>query len=171
MEPIEFKDLCETKSVKTALYLDFNENLPNVEEEEKEYAKLCKKFGITDQIVHGYLDSGTGTDSSEYGDALAKAARLYQDILKGHDYRFIGRAGSFCPVINGAGGGYLLREKDGKYSYATGAKGYRWMESEVLRLLGTDEAMRRINRKYYIALVDDAVATISEYGDFEAFAS
>lgn len=30
-EPIEFKDLCETKSVKTAMYLDFNEKLPEGE--------------------------------------------------------------------------------------------------------------------------------------------
>lgn len=27
-EPIEFKDMCETKSVQSAIYLDFNENLP-----------------------------------------------------------------------------------------------------------------------------------------------
>jgi len=100
-----------------------------------------------------------------------EASELVKDIRAGHDYRFIGRAGSFCPVINGVGGGYLMREKDGKYSFATGAKGYRWMEAEVLRTLGTEEAMRRINRKYYAALVDDAIATISEYGDFEAFAS
>ena len=30
-EPIEFKDLCETKSVSTSLYLDMNENLPEDE--------------------------------------------------------------------------------------------------------------------------------------------
>ena len=170
-EPIEFRDVCETKSVKTALYLDFNESLPDVTDAEKKYDKICKQYKITDQIVRGYLDSGTGTDGSDYGNALMDAAQLYMDISKGHDYRFIGRAGSFCPVISGVGGGYLLREKDGKYSFAGGTKGYRWMEAEVLRTLGTEEAMRRINKKYYAALVDDAVATISEYGDFEAFAS
>lgn len=30
-EPIKFEDMCETKSVSTALYLDFNENLPEDE--------------------------------------------------------------------------------------------------------------------------------------------
>ena len=30
-EPIEFKDLCETKEVKTAIYLDMNEKLPQGE--------------------------------------------------------------------------------------------------------------------------------------------
>ena len=64
-----------------------------------------------------------------------------------------------------------MREKDGKYNAATGTKGYRWMESEVLRTLGEEEAMRRINKRYYAALIDDAIATISEYGDFETFAS
>lgn len=171
-EPIEFKDVCETKSVNTALYLDFNENLPNVEDKEDRLQKLLKKYGLTLGQVNGYLETGNVPDMpNESGTALAEAAELVKDIRAGHDYRFIGRAGSFCPVINGVGGGYLMREKDGKYSFATGAKGYRWMEAEVLRTLGTEEAMRRINRKYYAALVDDAIATISEYGDFEAFAS
>ena len=171
-EPIEFKDVCETKSVKTALYLDFNENLPNVEDKEERLQKLLKKYGLTMSQINGYLETGDAPDlPEESGTALVEASELVKDIRAGHDYRFIGRAGSFCPVINGVGGGYLMREKDGKYSFATGAKGYRWMEAEVLRTLGTEEAMRRINRKYYAALVDDAIATISEYGDFEAFAS
>ena len=172
-EPIEFKDCCETKSVKTALYLDFNENLPNVEEQEKELAKICKKYGFSIQTIYGYLDLKELPDdiTDEEKAAIMEAAELQKDIDAGHDYKFIGRAGSFCPVIDGVGGGYLMREKDGKYSFAGGTKGYRWMESEVLKALGPEEAMRRINKRYYAALVDDAIATISEYGDFEAFAS
>ena len=155
-EPIEFKDVCETKSVKTALYLDFNENLPDVTEWEKKYEKLQK-----------LIKAGQGSAEIDI-----QMAECIERIAQGHDYRFIGRAGSFCPVINGVGGGYLMREGEGnKFSSVGGTKGYRWMEAEVLRALGTEEAMRRINRKYYAALVDDAVATISEYGDFEAFAS
>lgn len=160
-EPIEFKDVCETKSVKTALYLDFNEGLPDVTEKEEELAR--REYNARNPEDKQKKLAAAFMDISD--DDLRK------DIAEGHDYRFIGRAGSFCPVINGVGGGYLMREKDGKYSFAGGTKGYRWMEAEVLRALGTEEAMRRINRKYYAALVDDAVATISEYGDFEAFAS
>lgn len=160
-EPIQFKDMCETKTVKSAIYLDFNEGLPDVsvyEEElsrreynskrpETEWKKLNKSFNdISDE-------------------------ELKTEIAKGHDYHFVGKAGSFCPVINGVGGGNLMRDNRGKMGFVGGTKGYRWMEAEVLRALGTEEAMRRINRKYYAALVDDAVATISEYGDFEAFAS
>ena len=61
-----------------------------------------------------------------------------------------------------------LREKDGKFSYATGAKGYRWLESEVVKRLNKEDD---IDRSYYIHLVDEAIAAISEYGDFEAFVS
>lgn len=61
-----------------------------------------------------------------------------------------------------------MREKDGKFSAATGTKGYRWMESEVVRELNKEND---IDLRYYASLVDEAVATISEYGDFEAFAS
>ena len=118
-EKIEFEDMCETKAVSSALYLDMNEGLPEDE----------------------------------------------------HDYHFVGRVGLFCPIKPGCGGGELVREgtdKEGnvKYSSATGAKGYRWLESETVQLLGKE---KDIDRSYYDGLVDDAVETISKYGDFERF--
>ena len=61
-----------------------------------------------------------------------------------------------------------MREKDGKYYAAGGTKGYRWLESEVVKALGKEDD---IDIKYYLDLVDDAVAAISEYGDFEWFIS
>ena len=90
-----------------------------------------------------------------------------------HDYRFIGKVGLFCPIKPGCGGGELLREgkdKDGnvKYSSATGAKGYRWLESEAVKVL---EKQDDIDRSYYDKMVDAAVDTISQYGDFEWFVS
>ena len=114
-EPIEFKDMCETKTVKSALYLDMNEGLPEGE----------------------------------------------------HDYHFIGKAGLFCPVKDGVGGGYLLRDAgDGKFASAEGAKGYRWMEAEMVKNLGLED---QINRDYYNRLVDEAKDDISMYTDFERF--
>ena len=67
----------------------------------------------------------------------------------------------------------MLREgtdKDGntKYYSATGAKGYRWMESEMVKVLGKEND---IDRSYYDKLVNDAVNTISQFGDFEWFVS
>ena len=149
-EPIVFEDLCETKTVTTALYLDMNEDLPDVSEYEKRLEKLEKKMK-------------DGEDGDFDGIPELKAT-----IATGHDYKFVGKAGSFCPIQKGCGGGLLLREKDGKFSSATGAKGYRWLEAETVKILGKENC---IDLRYYAAMVDDAVATISEYGDFEAFAS
>ena len=116
-EPIEFSDLCETKTVTSALYLDMNEDLDE------------------DQ----------------------------------HDYHFVGKAGQFCPIKPGCGGGLLLRQtKDGGFAFATGTKGFRWMESEMVKELKKEQD---IDEEYYRNLVDDAVKEISLYGDFEWFVS
>jgi hypothetical protein len=108
----------------------------------------------------------------------AVSTSLYLDMNEDlgedeHNYKFVGKVGQFCPMKEGSGGGELLREgkdKDGnvKYSSATGAKGYRWLESEMVKTLGKEAD---IDRSYYRAMVDDAVATISKYGDFEYFVS
>lgn len=113
-EPIEFKDLCETKSVSTSLYLDLNEGLPEGE----------------------------------------------------HNYHFVGKVGSFCPIKPGCGGGDLLREKEGEYFFANGSKGYKWLEAEMVEQLNKQDD---IDLGFYNALVDDAIAKISTYGDFEQF--
>lgn len=82
---------------------------------------------------------------------------------------FIGRAGAFCPIESGYGGGILLRaESDGRLSAASGTKGYRFLESETIR--GTD-LEKHINKSYFDKLVDDAIADISKYGDFYSFAA
>ena len=97
---------------------------------------------------------------------------LYLDLNEGlgeneHHYQFIGRTGEFCPIKEGFGGGLLYREKEGKYFAATGTKGYRWLESEVIRNLHTED---KINYKYFDELVDEAIQTINKFGDFEQFA-
>lgn len=114
-EPLVFDDFCETKSVTSQLYLDFNENLEEGE----------------------------------------------------HKYVFIGKVGRFTPVKQGCGGGILYREKDGKYYAATGSKGYRWFESEVLE--GKKDWRDIVDDSYYLKQVDEAVIDISKFGDFEWF--
>ena len=151
-EPIEFEDLCETKSVKSAIYLDINETLPDVSAEEKELTKYethFKKGKITEE---------------EWNDIYN---RLTPIIESGHDYKFVGKVGNFCPVLPGHGGGLLVRDQNGKMYNVTGSTGYRWLESELVR--GENEEF--IDRSYYNALVDAAVETISQYGDFEWFIS
>lgn len=116
-EPIEFFDMCETKSVsKGDIYLDRNENL--------------------------------GDDE--------------------HNYQFVGRVGQFCPIKHGRNGGILYRKADDKYYAVTGTKGYRWLESEMVKELGKEDD---IDLSYYDKLVDAAVESISKYGDFEWFVS
>lgn len=130
-DPIEFSDLCETKEVKTAIYLDMNEDLPEGE----------------------------------------------------HDYNFIGKVGSFCPIKPGCGGAELVREaKDTKgntkYDSVTGAKGYRWLEAEQVKILGKESD---IDKSYYDDLIDAAIygkgkgvnrkPGISDFGDYEWFVS
>lgn len=122
-EPIEFPDLCETKTVsKGAIYLDKNEDLPEGE----------------------------------------------------HNYIFVGRVGQFCPIIPGKGGALLLREaglsdtSERKYASVTGAKDYRWLESEAVYSLHMEDD---IDKAYFDKEVNEAVDEISKYGDFEWFAA
>lgn len=155
-EPLVFSDLCETKSVQTMIYLDMNERLPDVSAEEKALKKQEEKYR------KGILSDTT---------IEATRKELEPIIEKGHYYRFVGKVGLFCPMLPGTGGGLLVREKKDiygkkKYDAVAGAKGYRWMESEMVKELGLEDS---IDHGYYRALVDDAVATINKYGDFERF--
>ena len=149
-EPITFDDMCETKSVKSALYLDMNETLPDVTKEENELSKAETQF--KKNII-------------QEGEFNAITTRLQPIINSGHDYRFIGKVGNFCPILPGKGGGILVREQNGKFYSVTGTKGYRWLESEVIRGVNEDY----IDKSYYKSLIDEAIETISAYGDFEMF--
>lgn len=157
-EPIEFSDMCETFSTQTALYLDVNERLPDVSEAEKELSKLETLY------KKGQLSDTTFESSGR---------ELYEKIQKGHDYHFVGKVGQFTPIKSGYGGGVLLREADGyfgvsKYYSVSGSKGFRWMESEMVKEIG-DESW--IDKGYYNDLINEAVASIEKYGDYEWFVS
>lgn len=113
-EQIVFDDMCETKSVKSAMYLDM-------------------------------------------GDGM------------NHDYRFVGKTGSFCPMLDK--GGYLVREaqaKDGsiKYDSVVGTKEYKWLEAESVKGAGLEGL---IDISYFRKLVDDALTSIQKFGDSEWF--
>lgn len=157
-EEIIFEDMCETKSVTSALYLDMNEGMPDVTRYEKELTDLKKKM----------------TKVEEPFGATEHCEELKSIITTGHNYRFIGKVGQFCPIKEGCGGGILLRETINKktgekgYAAATGSKGYRWLESEMVSELGKEDY---IDRSYYDKMVDVAVESITKYGDFEWFVS
>lgn len=117
-EPIDFYDKCETKSVATAIYLDFNENLPEGE----------------------------------------------------HSYKFVGKTGQFCPIMQGHNAGLLMRESKDKTKYdaVSGSKGYRWLESEEVKINHLEQF---IDNEYYISQANDVISHIKEYGDYEWFIS
>ena len=152
-EPIVFDDLCETKSVTSSLYLDMNEKLPDVSSYEKELKDAESKY------KHGELSDLMFKDICD---------RLVPEIEKGHNYVFVGKVGRFCPIKDGCGGGVLVREQNGKYYAATGSKGYRWLESEMVKDLGREAD---IDEVYYISLANDAMEAIEKYGDFYQFVS
>lgn len=85
-----------------------------------------------------------------------------------HDYQFIGRVGSFCPIKEGAGGGILYRMSEDKYYAAAGTKGYRFLESETVKELHKED---QIDMSYFDHLAEDAIKHISEFGDFDYFVS
>lgn len=93
---------------------------------------------------------------------------MNEDKPEEHNYIFIGKVGRFCPIKPGCGGGLLCREKDGKYYSATGAKGYRWLESEMVFELNK---LNDIDESHFKALADAAIDTIKKYGDYEWFVS
>lgn len=144
-EPLEFKDFCETKTVaKAEMYLDFNESLPDVSAIEALREKTLKKTPSAD------------------------VSKLDADIAAGHNYRFVGRAGLFCPIKEGAGGGRLVKTANGiKFDSVTGTKDYRWMEAEVVESLGKQAD---IDQTYYQNLINSAIDDISNFGDFYMFA-
>ena len=113
-EDIQFEDMCEMRNVKTTMYLDMNEDLPEGE----------------------------------------------------HNLIFIGRTGLFCPVINGVGGGLLVREQGEKYDSVTGTKGYRWKEAEVLKEMDWPKEMAY---SYFENLTAKAIETIEKYMPYGLF--
>lgn len=161
-EDITFDDLCETKSVsKGTLYLDMNEDMEKrildtqteLKRTEREYRRLLRTEPNNTSKLNDYEN---GIDS------------LNQQLEEAHNYIFVGRVGQFCPIKPGYNGGLLYREQDGKYYAAAGTKGYRWLESEVVKNLNNDAI---IDRSYYDHLVDEAAESISFYGDLEWFIS
>lgn len=120
--------------------------------EEIEFGDLCETMSVSTAL---YLDKNEQLEEGE------------------HNYQFVGRVGSFCPIKPGCNGAELLRigkDKEGndKYSAATGSKGYRWLESEMVYSLGK---RKDIDMSYYQNLADAAIDTISEYGDYHWFVS
>lgn len=162
-EDLEFNDLCEVFSVQAGdLYLDMNENLPDVTDLEKQRDKIIKTI-IKESSVMSIIK-----DRDEVVLSDPRYIDITEQISVGHDLQFVGRVGQFSPVKQGCGGGGLYRVKDGKNYNATGASGFRWLESETVKEAGLKND---IDMNFYIKMADEAMSAISKYGDFEWFVS
>lgn len=162
-EPIEFEDLCEIKSTRVgALYLDMNEQSEHkITEDEMELKGVRRELN---KILRKEPESLDKIEDLENG-----IDSLCQQIEESHNYIFIGRVGQFCPIKPGRNGGNLYYKNDtGKYLAVSGTKGYRWLESELVKRLHREDD---IDLSYYDTLVNDAAETISFYGDLEWFVS
>ena len=152
-EKITFNDLCETRTVKTEMWLDMNEKLEDPSGYLKELNKLNKKIAKCEDSIPEEL--------TRIGDELV------HKISKCHDYKFIGKVGLFCPVRSGFGGGELMRKgSNGGYSSVTGTKGYRWLEACHIP---EDVYDKYIDMSYFNELVNTAIETINEFGSFDRF--
>ena len=161
-EPPTFEDMCEVKSVSdAAIYLDFNEGYPDVTKEEEELKRRefneyeadendpKKKPKRLNKLYAGYSDE-----------------KLKEIIATGHNYEFIGRVSNFFPVEDGENGGVLLSLRNGKYNAVNGSIGYRWMEADVAKMLGKEDAY---SRKYFDDKIEKVIKSINHFGSFDRF--
>ena len=168
-EGITFDDVCSMINVsKGALYLDYNENLPDVSMWEnlkdlrqdiyKEHGELIPaewnyvkdKFGWNKRELNLYNENINTTDEE-----------LEANIAPGHKRYFIGKVGKFCPIIPGYGGAELIcLNEQGKYVAPSGTKDIRWLESSYVQSSHMED---KIDYGYYNKLVQDAINDIEAY--------
>ena len=170
-EPIKFEDVCKVINVsKGALYLDFNENLPDVSKwerlkelkvESKDYGanmtwEVAKDLGWNKSELNFYLDNLSLSDED-----------LDEMISQGHNRQFIGKVGDFCPIISGYDGAELVcLNEQGKYVSPSGTKDVRWLEASYVKDHGLED---KINYEYFNALVNDAIKSIKDNGGTDEF--
>lgn len=100
---------------------------------------------------------------------------------------FVGRIGTFVPVHKSVGGAKLVRLRDEKITNVGGAKGYLWLESEMVKAANLDLVdwtfdelvsfsskgpgfiTDIIDLRYYENLVNDALETVEKFCDYHEF--
>lgn len=153
-EAISLKDMQEIKEVQSSMYLDLNEGYPDVTIYDNEIAERAKSDSVKSKRLNPALTELSDED-------------LRQRSAAGHNYIFVGKVGGFLPVVPGAGGGDLVVCRNGKYDSVNGAKGYKWMDYEIVRE-GLED---KVDYSYYRAMVDKMKGMIEQYCDFEWFVS
>jgi len=170
-EPIEFRDLCETKEVKdSAIYLDCNEN---ISEEDIQNARVWETLkSLRTKIAknpNAKITNGERALLEENADISNEDVEI--NINKGHKYKFIGKVGLFTPIEPGYNGGLMVKKMN-KFSdvvtmdAVTGTSGYRWLESEIVE--GT-ELENHIDMNYFNNELNESINKINMFGDYYQF--
>lgn len=160
-EKIGLSDLCITKSSKTALYLDMNED------QEKLKAAVESGKLVGDEINPVFITQEKNKKTKEMVD-------IY------HLMHFVGKTGLFAPIKAGRGGGVLLVRTDDKYSAVqnTKKKGklaegeepvWRFLEAETIR--ENPDLENDISYEYWDIMAQAAKEHIQKYGDYDLFIS
>jgi len=169
-----------------ALVMDFGEKYGYTFEWEATYDKFClvndavyvakdgdKWTAVGAQFQHPYVFKQLFSHEAITLDDYCEARSVVQGAMYldfdwdraaglDHDMMFVGRTGRFIPVLDN--GAKLLRIKDDKQYAVTGTKGYLWVEAEQYKQT-PDKYW--IDTTYFEKLVDDAISTISKFGDFD----
>lgn len=118
-------------------------------------AKFADPYLFKTMFTHEEITTADYAETKAVSDAAIHL--LYPD---GGD-KFVGRIGSFICTTDG---GKLMRVQGNKVSAVTGTKDYLWTETESVMT-----NPERINKDYYRANIDEAIATINQYYDFDQF--
>lgn len=126
-------------------------------------------------IVYKTLFSKEQIHFWDYAETKSVQTALYLDMenreslegVKRKDLHFIGKIGQFIPVME-PHGGKLLRagKEDGEWAAATGSKGHRWLEADVV---DERDLVGNIDKSYYDKLVNDALDQLAKFGDVGSF--
>lgn len=87
----------------------------------------------------------------------------------------VGRTGSFIPVLQGGGELVKIKEGNGKPYAVTGTKGYKWLESEMVKqqasldmpFFDLEALAGVVDMSYFDELVAEAKNTIGKYVTYE----
>ena len=125
-------------------------------------------------LVFKTIFSGDSLDLEDVAQTRSVTTRMFLEFGE-DDRKFVGRVGSFLPVVPGTpGAGRLVREnhrtdKEGNelisYGDVSGCKGYRWLDYEDVQGDWRDVYDDRYGRQ----LVDAAMDQIRKWTDVDAF--
>lgn len=150
--------------------LDDPDFVSDPEGSEKDYPDRWDAVGTQFQVPYVFksLFSHQEIDFKDVCQTISVKEGTLHLISKGEDGsevdHFVGRVGRFCPMKEH--GAELYRIKDGKRYAAAGTKGYLWAESNDVKERHLEEF---IDHSYYRRLCDEAVDTISQFGDFDIY--